>query len=481
MTGWRTRSILIALFCTGTLAAAQPASSGSSSGGAAKPAQPDKSQPESQPAPVAQSGIQPEARERLEAATKALEEANALSFKIVTTLPKFQEAQSKIEGSVELMRKPEGTGWLVRREGTGTGLAPAPIPYLVVSDGQIVSWIDNDKKTVFERFTRSAKDKQVQAADASLIKQILDAQPFGKDLGAPKATLDGTATADGTPCDIVSVSFGENKENRKWYFAAADHLPRKLELSIGAFATVYEFSDLKVNPDLSVDRFTLATPEGYKRDAVAKPAVHTSPSEEGAPVVPPRPRPMPGDPDAPQAMRPAPAFELTSLDGKTVSLASLKDNVAVLGFWGAWHRGGRMAAPELQALADNYKGKPVKVYWLALKGKDEQGVADFVKDTGLTIGVLKDADTVAKDFQVKSNPGFVVVGFDGQVLHQSGGFVAKETMGEIQKVIDTYLANGGKMPEAPQPVAPGTGNTPGGPSRPATAVPAPTRPSTEPK
>jgi peroxiredoxin len=398
-----------------------------------------------------------------------------MSFKIGTALPKFQNAEARVDGTFEMLRRTDAVGWLTRREGTGSNLAPKPVPYLVTSDGQVVSWIDHDKQTVYEKYTRSAKGQQVAAADQGWIRQFVDTQPFGKELAAPKATLEGTATADGTPCDIVLVNYGENKETRKWFFAAADHLPRRLEISIGAFQTIYEITDLKVNPELSAERFTLATPEGYKREAVVKPVARTNPeSGDTPPVIPARARPLPGDEDAPPALRPAPAFELKSLDGKRVSLESLKGKVAVLGFWGAWHRGGRMAAPEFQGLADHFKGKAVEVYWLALKGKDPEDVAKFAKDTNLTIGVLPEADGVQKDFQVKSNPGFVVVGFGGEVLHQSGGFVAQETMGEIQKVIDTYLENGGKMPEPEAvPAAPGVGNTPGGPSRPLVPMPAP--------
>lgn len=491
MTGLRIFSALSAFGLVAALVA-QPTPGAAAPAAQPAQAQPAQAQPAGQPAPVAPSGVQPEAARVLEAATKALADANSLSFKVVTTMPKFQGAgmdvQANFEANVEMLRRPDGTGWMTRREGTAN--MGASTPFLVVSDGQMVSWIDHDKKTVFEKTTRAARDKQITSADSASIKQLTDAQPFAKELAAPKATIEGTATADGTPCDIVAVNFGENKAALRWFIGAADRLPRRLESAIGPFATVYELTNVKVNPEISADRFTLATPEGYKRDAMAKPIVRSgSPGADNPPVIPPKARPTPGDQDGPPALRTAPAFELRTIDGKTVSLASLKGNVAVLGFWGSWHRGGRLAAPELQALADRYKGKPVKVYWLALKGKDEQGIQDFLKQTGLTVGTLTDADATAKDYQVRSYPGFVVVGFDGEVLHQTGGFVAKETMGEMQKAIDSYLEGGpGAGGDAAKPGAPGTGNTPGGPRtlpgvNPATSKPAgPAKPAkTEPK
>jgi peroxiredoxin len=443
-----------------TTAKPVPAKPGNIRPGEVQPADAEPKQPTGQPAEVAPSGLQPEARERLEAATKALAEANALSFKITAVPPQFGDQATRLEGVVEMARNNDGgPGWMTRREGT---LTPKDLKFLVVGDGQIVSWINHEKKTVFEKYARSAKDTQITAADTSWIKQLADPQPFATELAAPKATLEGTANADGTPCEIVVVDFGENKPKLRWFFAATDHLPRRLERGIGTFQTTYEITDLKVNPELPADRFTLATPEGYKREAVVKPVARPNPADsDSPPSIAPRPRPMPGDADAPPALRTAPAFELQTTDGKAVTLESLKGNIVVLGFWGSWHRGGKMAAPELQALADNYQGKPVKVYWLALKSKDKQSVLDFVAENKLTIGTLTDADAVAKEYQVRSYPGFAVVGLEGEVLHQSGGFVAGETMGEIQKAIDAYLAGDRQKPAE----APGTGNTPGGPGR----------------
>jgi peroxiredoxin/outer membrane lipoprotein-sorting protein len=465
MPGLRTRSALIASLSICTLAAGQGAD-GSAAG--AKPAQPAAA-PAGQPAQVAPSGVTPEAKDRFDNATKALEEANALSFKIAAIQPKFQggglDLQPRFDGVVEMQRRADGPGWLTRREGTGQ--MGEPLSYLVVSDGQVVSWIDHDKKTVFEKFTRSARDKQIQSADSAWIKQLTESQPFAKELTAAKATLNGTADADGTPCDIVTVEMGPNKETLTWYFAAADHLPRRLVRLIGPFETTFELTDVKVNPDLAPERFVLETPEGYKRDAVVRPTARPNPEpgEASSPVVPPRPRPVPGDSDAPPALRAAPAFELQSTEGKAVSLESLKGNVVVLGFWGAWQPGGRMAAPEFQSLADSYKGQPVRVLWLARKGKEPQGVLDFVQEHGLTMGVLVDADAVAKEYQVRSYPGFAVVGTDGQILHQSGGFVAGETMAEIKSAIDRHLSGEDDAGDDAAAPAPGTGNVPGGPSR----------------
>ncbi len=41
-------------------------------------------------------------------------------------------------------------------------------------------------------------------------------------------------------------------------------------------------------------------------------------------------------PDGTAAPRPAPAFTLTLLDGKTLSLADLKGSAAILLFWAPW-------------------------------------------------------------------------------------------------------------------------------------------------
>jgi len=126
-------------------------------------------------------------------------------------------------------------------------------------------------------------------------------------------------------------------------------------------------------------------------------------------------------PEDPTAMigKPAPAFSLTGLDGKTVSSADLKDSVYVLDFWATWCGPCREALPKLDALYQVNKAAGLKVFALDQMAQPEtkEAAQQFVTDTKLGIPVLLDTDNkVAEAYQVETLPQTVVVGRDGNVV-----------------------------------------------------------------
>src|SRR5688572_27978714 len=109
----------------------------------------------------------------------------------------------------------------------------------------------------------------------------------------------------------------------------------------------------------------------------------------------------------------APDFKLTSLDGKPVSMADLKDSVVVLDFWATWCGPCRMSLPELQKVHEAGKGDGLRVFAVNLR-EDEDDVKDFVKETKLSVPVLMDTDgKVAEKYLVQPIPQTVVIGKDG--------------------------------------------------------------------
>ena len=58
---------------------------------------------------------------------------------------------------------------------------------------------------------------------------------------------------------------------------------------------------------------------------------------------------------------PTPAFNLQTLDGKTVDIASYKGKVVLLDFWATWCGPCRKALPELKNLLEKNTGKPLVV------------------------------------------------------------------------------------------------------------------------
>lgn len=110
--------------------------------------------------------------------------------------------------------------------------------------------------------------------------------------------------------------------------------------------------------------------------------------------------------------KPAPDFKLTGMDGKEVTLASLKGNVVVLDFWATWCGPCVAGFPHMDALSRKYADKGVKVFGMNQK-EDKETIDSFLKEKNLTIAVLLDPGEVADKYQVKGIPQTVIIGRDG--------------------------------------------------------------------
>jgi peroxiredoxin len=109
----------------------------------------------------------------------------------------------------------------------------------------------------------------------------------------------------------------------------------------------------------------------------------------------------------------APEFEVTKLDGSTVSFADIEGNPAVLIFWTAWCPSCKEEAPVLNKLAEKYDGKGIRVLGINI-GEGEARVKEGIKDFGIKYDVARDADSsVAKRFGVIGTPTIVFLDKDG--------------------------------------------------------------------
>jgi peroxiredoxin len=89
----------------------------------------------------------------------------------------------------------------------------------------------------------------------------------------------------------------------------------------------------------------------------------------------------------------APDFELTDQTGRKVSLASLRGSVVMLAFVTSWCPFSEAEQPNLKQLAEDYRGKNVKVVAIDVKENDA-GYQKYVDRMPMPFPVLRDTGGV---------------------------------------------------------------------------------------
>ena len=122
------------------------------------------------------------------------------------------------------------------------------------------------------------------------------------------------------------------------------------------------------------------------------------------------------------AGKPAPSFELKDLEGQSVSLESMKDQVIILDFWATWCGPCVQSLPGLNEIANEYAERGVRV--LAINQQEEaDAVRAFMAAKGLSLKTLLDADgSAGRKYRVSGIPQTVIIGRDGVVRKVLIGF-----------------------------------------------------------
>ena len=304
--------------------------------------------------------------------------------------------------------------------------AKSPVAFTFVSDGVTVSTIDVQTKT----FTSGRPAKLGLVASNPLFPpRYLHEDPFKDIIDVKTAKHEGTQTIDGVECNVISVRFPQSPgQSSRLFFGMDDFLLRRINSQVsvpnrrggpptqGSLIFTADKIDTKAKPDEAV--FHLTCPPGYQN----------------------KPLKRQGPPGLLPVGSEAPAWELKSSTGQTVSLAGLRGKVVVLDFWATWCGPCRMAMPGLQKLSDRFKGKPVAVYGVnCMERQPNADPAGFFKKMGMTYGLLLDGTAVAEAYNVSGIPCFYVIGPDGKVLNATAGF-SPRMEAELGRIIEAGLA-----------------------------------------
>jgi peroxiredoxin len=94
----------------------------------------------------------------------------------------------------------------------------------------------------------------------------------------------------------------------------------------------------------------------------------------------------------PQTGDPAPEFQLTTLDGRNVSLSGLRGKVVMVHFWATWCPPCVEELPTLDLLARSIAGSGFEVLAISVDEGGPDAVREFMTKNKLSLPVLLDQD-----------------------------------------------------------------------------------------
>src|SRR5688500_4926078 len=144
---------------------------------------------------------------------------------------------------------------------------------------------------------------------------------------------------------------------------------------------------------------------------------------------------------APEAstVRPAPAFDLPSVDGGRVSLASLKGKVVVLDMWATWCGPCIAEMPDYAAFARKNQPRGVEVVGIVFASGEPREVQDFVREHRISYRQLLGPDELLDAYGANSGfPTTFVIDAAGMIRLKLLGAVPQK-FEKLQKAVDEAL------------------------------------------
>jgi thiol-disulfide isomerase/thioredoxin len=132
--------------------------------------------------------------------------------------------------------------------------------------------------------------------------------------------------------------------------------------------------------------------------------------------------------------RMAPAFAVTTTEGKRISLDDLQGKVVLLDFWATWCAPCRAALPHVKDLARKFQGQPLVILSVSLDG-DQEKWKEFIAKNEMVWPQYCDGGftgALARLFDVKAIPHTFTIDADGVLQDEQIGDASE---GKIKKLL----------------------------------------------
>ena len=130
----------------------------------------------------------------------------------------------------------------------------------------------------------------------------------------------------------------------------------------------------------------------------------------------------------------APDFTLKTLDGREMTLSTLKGKVVLLDFWATWCAPCRAAIPHLINLQKTYQEKGVEVIGMNMDKGDVETVRRFVKSMDIPYPITLTPEEVSRNYGVTGIPTTILIDKEGRIRQKLLGFNS-----EISKQITSTI------------------------------------------
>lgn len=143
----------------------------------------------------------------------------------------------------------------------------------------------------------------------------------------------------------------------------------------------------------------------------------------------------------------APLFSTRTVDGKRLTLKSLRGKVVLIDMWATWCGPCRLVTPILEALHRKYGHKGLKVIGMSMDDSNSSSrVRPFQKANKLTytMAVSPDANAkIAEKYNVESLPSIILIDQKGIVRWSQLGIntVLKDEEKELNQRVSALLAH----------------------------------------
>ena len=174
------------------------------------------------------------------------------------------------------------------------------------------------------------------------------------------------------------------------------------------------------------------------RDRLAKlaPVTETgTPSPTPNPVFTTGPFTPPSEPEL--VGKAAPEFTLKDVDGREITLASLRGKAVLLDFWATWCAPCREATPHIQSLHDQYKDKSLVVLGIDTNEPAETARKYFTDEKYTFANLLGSGSEVIKNYGANGIPLVILIDKAGVVRYAHRGWsTGTDLTPEVKKLIE---------------------------------------------